>query len=238
MSVCVCTPTANRRWSQAFSEFCMKEQTIQPVKWIVLDNSDPEKGWVPSPRFELHHVEGKKTVGWMRNRCLELALKTSCDYIVFWDDDDYYPPERIYTGIRGLVDSGADIAGSSQLFLLLTKENVLLTIASHGDHHATAATYTIRRAYAETHRFDESKKYSEEYLFTNSWTAKMVQVAPEHTIVVMGHSTNTVDKSMLLDDMRTFRAEITNDANGKQVFRSKWSLSPELWGLWRTTFSV
>jgi len=238
MSVCVCTPTTNRQWSQAFSEFCMKEQIIQPVKWIVLDNSDPGKGWVPSPRFELHHVEGKKTVGWLRNHCLDLALKTSCDYIVFWDDDDYYPPERIYAGVRGLVDSNADIACSSKMHLLLTKENVLMTTGPFGDHHGTAATYTIRRGYAETHRFDETKGFAEELEFTEGWKAKMVQVSSENTIVVMGHSFNTVNKSILLDDPKTFRATIVNDANGKQVFRSKWSLSPELWGLWRTTFSV
>lgn len=237
MSVCVCTPTTNRRWSQAFSELCMKGQVTQPAKWIVVDNSDKE-GWVPSPQFELHHIEGKKTVGWLRNYCLDLALKTSCDYIVFWDDDDYYPPERISAGVKGLTDSKADIACSSKMHLLLTKENVLMTTGPFGDHHGTAATYTIRRGYAETHRFDETKGYAEELEFTNGWRAKMVQVSSENTIVVMGHSFNTVNKSILLDNPKTFRALIVNDANGKQVFRSKWSLSPELWGLWRTTFSV
>ena len=238
MSVCVCTPTANRRWSQAFSEFCMKEQTVQPTKWIVVDNSETGMGWIPSSRFELHRVEGKKTIGWLRNHCLELALKTACDYIVFWDDDDYYPPARIRSGVVGLINSQADIACSSKMFLLLTKENVLMTTGPFADDHGTAATYTVRRSYAETHRFDETKGYAEELGFTDGWKAKMAQVPAEHTIVVMGHSSNTVNKSMLLEDPRTFRAVIINDANGKQAFRSKWSLSPELWGLWRTTFSV
>ena len=47
-------------------------------------------------------MEEKEPIGKLRNRCLDLALAAGADYIVFWDDDDYYVPQRISAGIRAL----------------------------------------------------------------------------------------------------------------------------------------
>jgi glycosyltransferase involved in cell wall biosynthesis len=203
------------------------------ILWIVLDNSDrPEDGWEnPTER-----VDGQRTVAWMRNRCIELALETYCDYIVFWDDDDYYPPKRISVGVDALEsDFTKDIAASSKMFMLLTKENVMMTTGPFHDSHGTAATFTIRRPYADRNRFDPSKTKGEEPTFTKGWTARMVHVSPEDTIVVMGHSRNTVDKSDLLRRPQMYCAKIINDANGKMWMRSRW---PVPWDLFRSTFSA
>ena len=233
--VAVCTPTRNRGWSQSFSQACMDAQDYPAdrIHWIVLDNSDrTEDGWQnPTER-----IGGTRTVAWMRNRCIELALETKCDYIVFWDDDDYYPPKRISTGVTALEsDFTKSIAASSKMFLLLTKENVMMTTGPFHETHGTAATFTVRRSYAECNRFDPSKLKGEEVSFTNGWTAPMVQVSPEDSIVVMGHSRNTVDKSDLLKRPQVYSAKIINDANGKQWMRSRW---PVPWDLYRATFSV
>jgi hypothetical protein len=119
------------------------------------------------------------------------------------------------------------------MYLLLTRVNVLMTTGPFNDHHATAATHTIRRRYAETHRFDPTKVRGEEVTFTDGWTAKLKQLPAEDTIVVMGHSRNTVDKSQLLARPQMFNAKVVNDINGKMVFRSRW---PVGWDLWRRTF--
>ena len=233
--VAVCTPTRNRGWAQSFSRACMDAQDYPSdrIQWIVLDNSDrPEDGWDnPTAR-----VDGQRTVAWMRNKCLELALQTKCDYIVFWDDDDYYPPKRISSGVTALEsDFTKAIAASSKMFLLLTKENVMTTTGPFHDTHGTAATFTIRRSYAERYKFDASKTKGEEVSFTNGWTAPMIHVSAEDTIVVMGHSRNTVDKSDLLRRPTMYSAKIINDANGKQWMRSRW---PVPWDLYLATFSV
>lgn len=213
----------------------MKAQTLQPEHWIVLDNSDsPELGWVQRNGMTFERVEGKRSIGWMRNRCLDLALATNCEFIVFWDDDDYYPPLRIQTGVDALTTSTADIAASSLMYMLLTRENVLMSVGPYGESHGTAATYTVRRAYAEKNRFDE-RTFGEEVSFTKNWSAKMVQVDAEKTIVVMGHSGNTVNKTEVFENPAKFLGKIMNDINGKQAFRARW---PVEWDLWRTTFSV
>ena len=210
-----------------------QEYPKDSIRWIVVDNSDdPEQGWENPTR----RVEGRRTVAELRNICIDLALAEHPDYIVFWDDDDYYPPKRISSGVAALeFDSTKEIAASSKMFLLLTRENVMMTTGPCHETHGTAATFTIRRSYAETHRFDPSKAKGEELSFTNGWTAPMVHVSPEDTIVVMGHGRNTVDKSDLLKRPHVYNAKIVNDSNGKMWMRSRW---PVPWGLFRSTFSV
>ena len=238
--IVVCTPTRNRGWTQAFSEACMRTQSLQPDHWIVLDNSDiPEKGWVTSAAFTVTRIEGNQTVACMRNHILDMAMALGADFIVFWDDDDYYPPQRIRTGVEGLQSNPkAEIATSSMMYVLLTQENCLMGVGPYDDSHGTAATYTIRRAYAATHRFDATKTFGEEYSFTRGWKAKMLQLPAEDVIVVMGHKWNTVSKSDMFWHPDKYLAKVVNNINGKQAWRSRWRLSQEIWDLWKTTFSV
>lgn len=212
---------------------------MKPDLWIVVDNSTtPAYDWSISkncPLVEYHRVYGPEPIGRLRNICLDLALAAGADYIVFWDDDDYYPPTRISTGVNALEKNpDADISGSSKMFLLLTQENVLMTTGPFHDKHATAATWTIRRRYAEAHRFKPEKAKGEELEFTEGWTANLVQLPAEDMIVVMGHSKNTVDKSPLLKTPKTYLAEFVNSDNGKMAFRARW---PVQWDIWKSTFS-
>ena len=238
MKVVVCTPTKNRRWSWNFSRTCMDMQSRKPDLWVILDNSStPAEDWsIAKDRSDVlyERVYGIQPIGWMRNRCLEIALEQGADYIVFWDDDDYYPPTRISSGLKALdANPTADIAGSSRMYLLLTRENIMVEVGPFGDTHATAATWTIRRRYAETHRFVETKTRGEELEFTQEWSANLIQVPAEETIVVLGHGRNTVDKSNLLTRPDLFKMKILNRDNGRMILRSHW---PVPWDTFRTTF--
>jgi glycosyltransferase involved in cell wall biosynthesis len=219
----------------------MKAQTRQPDLWVVVDNSsDPNDTWIgigkDHPRVLYDRVDEPHTIGWMRNRCLEHALKAGAEYIVFWDDDDYYPPRRIEDAIAALeANPTAELAGSSKMYLLVLPENTLMTVGPYGPNHSTAATMVIRRRYAEANRFNPEKEKGEEFSFTKGWTAPVAQVSADTAIVAMGHTRNTVNKSQVVHKPRVFAAESLNNVNGKQVFRMRW---PVQWDLFRRTFSV
>ena len=235
--IIACTPTKNRRWSWEFSKACMLLQKQKPDKWIVVDNSSsPAYDWSCAKDFPLvdyHRVYEPKNIGTLRNICIEKALEAGAEYIVFWDDDDYYPPERISCGIEALQKNpDADIAASSHMYVLLTKENVFMEVGPFSERHGTAATYTIRRRYVETNRFPDKGK-GEEYDFTKEWTANLIQVPAEKTIVVMGHTRNTVNKSDIYKTPQVFQAKVLNEVNGKMAVRVRW---PIPWDLFRSTF--
>lgn len=220
----------------------MNMQVRKPDLWVILDNStNPAEDWSvakdSSPNVYYERVYETRPIGWLRNRCLEIALEKGAEYIVFWDDDDYYPPTRISTGVEALEKNPtADISGSSKMYLLLTRENVLMTTGPFHEKHATAATWTVRRRCADTHRFDDTKEKGEEVTFTKGWAVNVVQVPPEDMIVVMGHGRNTVDKSDLIKRPHVYNAKVVNDANGKMSVRIRWQSLP--WDLFRSTFSV
>jgi hypothetical protein len=237
--IVACTPTRSRGWTQSFSEACMQAQTMKPDLWIVLDNTQGEGGWKSSDLVVLHTHTEPLTIAQMRNKCIELAMNAGCEFIVFWDDDDYYPPTRIQTGVDALqAKPSADIAGCSFMYLMLTELNALMSVGPYQDKHATAGTWTLRRRYAMNNTFDATRTFGEEASFTHGWNANLIQVDSEKTIVVMGHKGNTVSKTQVFWEPEKYLAKVVNNINGKQAFRSRWALTPELWDLWRTTFSV
>jgi len=215
----------------------MMAQIQKPDLWIVVDNSDDDAhDWSVArefPNVRYTRIREPHTIGSLRNICLAQVRETAAEFVVFWDDDDYYPPTRISSGVQALMNNPtAEIAASSHMYVLLTKENVFMEVGPFKPTHGTAATYTIRRRYIETHSFPD-KGRGEELEFTNQWTTPMVQVPAEETIVVMGHNRNTVDKSQIYTTPQVFNARVINAANGKMVVRSRW---PIPWGLFRSTF--
>jgi hypothetical protein len=241
MKIAVCTPTYNRRWAWEWSRLCFDRQDYSDLVWIVVDNSDTlEQSWDISKshsKVKYTRVEGKRPIGELRNICIAEALKTDSEYIAFWDDDDFYVPHR-FTHAINMLNTHPDCAyvGCSELLLLLVKENVIIKVGPYGENHSTAASWVMRRAYAETNTFDPVATKAEEALFMHNWKTKMVMIDPSDCILVMGHSGNTVDKSQVRTKAAQFMSKDVNSANGKMIARMQWFKSPEVWAQFQSTF--
>jgi glycosyltransferase involved in cell wall biosynthesis len=242
--VVVCTPTYNRGFSLDFSTLCMKKQTYTNIHWIVVDNSDvEEKNWSrfpsvsPVPHTYIR-VSERKPIGALRNICLEEALKLNPTYIAFWDDDDYYVPQRIAKSVEALEkDASFDIVGCEILPVFLSRENVLMETGPYGKNHSTAATYLFRASISQKRRFEEGAWKAEEGAFTRDWTLPMIMLPNKDVILVIGHAHNTVSKSQMLDNPAKFAARITNSANAKNIVRFQWMWrDSELWDCFCKTF--
>lgn len=243
--VVVCTPTCNRRFSLEFSALCMKRQTYKNLHWIIVDNSTNEaEDWSPIQTMEglppvtYLRIPDKKPIGHLRNVCLDEAKKLSPGYVAFWDDDDYYVPQRIETSVKALEnDPSALIVGCAILPVFLCKENALIETGPYGANHSTAATYLFRRYVAETRRFKDTDARAEETAFTRDWSLRMVMIPPRDTMLVVGHGRNTVDKSQMLRNPANFAARVIDTSNAKQIVRVRWfSLDAELWECFCKTF--
>jgi glycosyltransferase involved in cell wall biosynthesis len=200
--VSVCTPTYNRRPFIPIMIKCFLHQTYpkDKIEWIIVDDgTDKIEDLVCKiPQVKYFKYDEKMSLGKKRNIMNE---KASGDIIVYMDDDDYYPPERIQHAVDRLRDSKALCAGSSALFLYFKHINKMYQFGPYGPNHSTAATFAFKRELLNITRFDEDSCVAEEKNFLKQYTIPFVQLESKKTIVVFSHTHNSFDKKELLNDL-------------------------------------
>ena len=119
--VSVCTPTFNRRPFIHAMMQCFNHQTYpcDRMEWIIIDDgTDPIEDLVAShPCVQYFRLEEKISLGKKRNMMHE---KARGEIIVYMDDDDYYPPDRVSHAVATLLNhrkrkTGIKLAGSSEM---------------------------------------------------------------------------------------------------------------------------
>ena len=94
--VSVCTPTFNRRPFIPYMIKCFEHQDYPKdrIEWIIIDDGTDKIGDLVQhiPQVKYFAYNEKMLLGKKRN---VMHDKTRGDIIVYMDDDDYYPPERI-----------------------------------------------------------------------------------------------------------------------------------------------
>jgi glycosyltransferase involved in cell wall biosynthesis len=107
-------PTHNRRAFIPQAIRCFLRQDYSKLELLVVDDgTDPIDDLVPdSERIRYVRFDQKLTIGAKRNLACEQARG---EFIVHWDDDDWYPSWRVRTQMNALLDQGADLCGSSRV---------------------------------------------------------------------------------------------------------------------------
>lgn len=107
-------PTHNRRSFIPQAIRCFLRQDYSNLELLVVDDgTEPVNDLVPtSDRIRYVRFDQKLTIGAKRNLACE---KARGEFIVHWDDDDWYPPSRVRTQVRAMIERGADLCGSSRV---------------------------------------------------------------------------------------------------------------------------
>ena len=210
--VSVVTPTFNRRPFLPYMIQCFQNQLYPQrfLEWIIVDDgSDNVSDVFTGLPVRYFRFDEKKTLGWKRNFGNNQATG---EFIVYMDDDDYYPPTRISHAIEMLQENPTILcAGSSQMHLYFKHLKQMYTFGPYGPNHATAATFAFRRALLNDTRFDENSAVAEEKFFLKNYTIPMVQLNPKLTILVFSHIHNSFDKKILLKDLPSPFIKESND---------------------------
>ena len=198
--VSICTPTFNRRPFYPMIIQCVQHQTYPKdrIEWIIIDDgTDPVEDLVAHlPQVKYFKYEKKMTLGQKRNLMHE---KSKGDILVYMDDDDYYPEERISHAVETLQKNPRALcAGSSELHIYFKHIQKMIQFGPYGPNHATAATFAFRRELLEQTRYDETASLAEEKAFLKGYTIPLVQLDPVKTILVFSHIHNSFDKKTLL----------------------------------------
>jgi glycosyltransferase involved in cell wall biosynthesis len=210
--VSICTPTYNRR---PFIPSLIKsiEQQRYPknkLEWIIVDDGpdsieDLVKD-IPFVRYVRYNT--KLPLGNKRNIMNSLAKG---EYLVYFDDDDYYPPTRIYHAISTLMNNPTFlIAGSSELLIYYNHLKEIWKFGSSGRYHSTGATFAFHRKLLNITKFNDNDESGEERAFLKDYTIPLIQLNPIHTILVFSHLFNTFDKKILLKGGSNMRKTLYN----------------------------
>lgn len=108
-------PTFNRRTFVPQAIRCFSRQDYQNAELLVVDDgTDSVADCVPeSDRIRYLRLPRRLTIGAKRNLACEHARG---EFIVHWDDDDWYPANRISRQIEALHHHNADLSGSSRIY--------------------------------------------------------------------------------------------------------------------------
>jgi glycosyltransferase involved in cell wall biosynthesis len=121
--------------------------------------------------------------------------------IVYMDDDDYYPPDRISHAVEKLTSSpNALCAGSSEMYIYFKHIKKMYQCGPYGPNHATAGTFAFKKELLLITGYDDEQSLAEEKHFLKNYTIPMVQLDPKKVILVCAHNQNTFDKRTLLEN--------------------------------------
>ena len=207
--VSICTPTFNRRPFFPFIIKCFEKQDYPKdrLEWIIIDDgTDPIEDIVSSvPQVKYYRYEKKMSLGEKRNLMHE---KATGSILVYMDDDDYYPPNRVSHAVETLEKNPRALcAGSSEMYIYFKHIHKMVQFGPYGPNHATAATFAFRRELLKQTKYDDDAAVGEEKQFLKNYTIPFVQLDPLKTILVFSHVHNSFDKKILLDKPSEFVKE-------------------------------
>lgn len=205
--VSVCTPTFNRRPFIPIMFECFRHQTYPKdrIEWIIVDDGTDrirdlveEAQKTDIPQIKYFEVDKKMSLGEKRNY-MHKHCKGSI--IVYMDDDDYYPPDRIEHAVERLMgNKEALCAGSSEMYVYFKHINKMYQCGPYGPNHATAGTFAFKSRLLDDTAYENHAALAEEKAFLKNYTIPFVQLDPMKTILVFSHNHNTFDKKKLLEN--------------------------------------
>ena len=201
--VSICTPTFNRRPFFPYIIKCFENQTYPKdrMEWIIIDDGTDKIEDIVShvPQVKYFRFEEKMSLGKKRNISHD---KSKGEIIVYMDDDDYYPPERVSHAVETLKKNPSVLcAGSSEMYIYFKHIHKMYQFGPYGPNHATAATFAFRKELLKQTKYEENAAVAEEKHFLKGYTIPFVQLDPMKSILVFSHTHNSFDKKELLNSL-------------------------------------
>ena len=198
------TVTADRKHLMKRAIRCFQNQTYENKELVIVDDGDQDLSDILSslPSGQINYVKLEKkpenTLGKLRNRSLEEA---DGDFLVQWDDDDWYHPERISTQAQTLMD-GYDACCLSGALMHLDEEPYI--------HHPYVGYLPDGIPGSIMHRADSDIRYphtrrAEDTEYLNDWMEKRYMQLPDdysHLFIRCYHGNNTWEKDHFLRRVR------------------------------------
>ena len=188
------TPTYNRRlfWPRAIN--CFLAQDYPNLEWIILDDGeDSVEDLIPKdPRIKYFRASGKSLHGGKMNSCFEHATG---EIGIVWDDDDWYPPNRITRQVQPFENPQIQITGSTTIYYYEHGAQKVYQYTSPPSI-AWMASIAVRKSWWEGHRFDNISAGADYNLLRQIPVEARYDLKDPSLVVAAIHPNNACKKSL------------------------------------------
>jgi hypothetical protein len=202
--VSVICPTWNRREFLPYLLYIYQYQDYPADKreLIIVDDS-PESNedlvdmLVDRTQHNVRYIHSDKKLILGEKRNLLNSLATG-KYIFCFDDDDYYPADKISWQVAAMQENNSVFSGCDQIYIWYSHLDKIYRTRSFGKNHALNGTFGYHRNFLRNHRYDDNATLAEEEGFLKNFTTPVLQLESEKAILCVSHSANTYDKDFIL----------------------------------------
>jgi glycosyltransferase involved in cell wall biosynthesis len=190
-------PTHNRRRFVPQAIRCFLRQDYQNLELLIVDDGpDPIGDCLPeSNRIRYLHLDRKMTIGAKRNFACEQARG---EIVVHWDDDDWYPKDRVSRQVHALRDGDYNVCGTSRIFYLdLTSKRFWeYRYPSSNSSWVGGNTLAYRKRFWARHRFPDIQVGEDSRFVWSAGGKSICDLADPTLCVATAHSANTSRKDL------------------------------------------
>jgi glycosyltransferase involved in cell wall biosynthesis len=186
------TPTCDRLNFVPHAVRCFLRQDYPSLELVIVDDgAETVAPLLPGDsRVRLIRLLEKKNIGAKRNIACAAARG---EFIIHWDDDDWYPPDRVTRQIEALREGHADICGTSTLFYHDARSARAWRYSYKGSGRAWVAGNTLayRRSCWTAHPFAEIQVGEDSRFVWADPRAKLRDLNDPNLCVARIHANNT-----------------------------------------------
>ncbi|HYW73191.1 MAG TPA: glycosyltransferase [Pyrinomonadaceae bacterium] len=188
-------PTYNRRGFVSQAVRCFLRQDYPNLELLVIDDgTEPVADCVPeSQNIRYLRLDAKMTIGAKRNFACERARG---EFIVHWDDDDWYPANRVSRQIDALRDGRYQISGSSRIYYHDAAASRAWEYRYLAKNAAWVGGNTLayRKSFWTRHRFPDVQIGEDSRFVWSSRAGSICDLADPSLCVATAHQGNTSRK--------------------------------------------
>ncbi|SEB22396.1 Glycosyl transferase family 2 [Pedobacter hartonius] len=184
-------PTANRPnfVISAIDNF-IKQNYSNKELVIIDDGKESVENLIPNDQqIKYFFSKSLGTIGSKRNIACD---KAKGEFIIHWDDDDWYAPDWIVREVEALLNSGADICGIDQVQFFSPSQNEYWMTKNRNSKHPwlTGATLIYRKSFWNMHNFNDLQSGEDDDFVRNS-RAKIFAHSYFQGFIATLHDNNT-----------------------------------------------
>ena len=187
-------PTRDRRAFVPEAIRCFLAQDYAPRELVILDDGeDPVEDCIPSdPRIRYIRHDRRLSVGAKRNA---LCREARGEFILHWDDDDWYPGWRTRRQMEALEAPNAAVSGTSiQYFYEPSTGRAWRFQYVGAGAYVTGATLAYRRSFWQSHAFDDVQVGEDTKFVQSIPRGKIVDLAVPSLCIGTIHGSNVSPK--------------------------------------------